>query len=116
MRYVMVNHANAHDRKRKGLPFRVHIYDTKNKENLATAYSIDFAAKIVSALNECAEKEGGETMPGSYHPITCCDDVCAGANRCRIGGYQCAKCRLWFCVSELNEQDLCDDCAGKEEV
>lgn len=59
MRYTMVNHANAHNRKRKGLPFRVYIYDTKTKEHLATAYSIDFAAKIVSALNECAEKKGG---------------------------------------------------------
>ena len=58
VRYIMLNHANAHYRKRKGLPFHVNIYDTKNKEYLATAFNTDFAAKIVSALNECAEKEG----------------------------------------------------------
>ena len=58
MRYIMLNHANAHNRKKKGLPIHVRIYDTKTKECLATAYSIDSAAKIVSALNECAEKEG----------------------------------------------------------
>ena len=58
MRYIMLNHANAHNRKKKGMPFRVNIYDTKTKKYLATAYSTDFAAKIVSALNECEEKEG----------------------------------------------------------
>lgn len=56
MRYVMVDYANAHNR--KGLPLHVYIYDTKTKQHLAMAYSIDFAAKIVSTLNERAEKEG----------------------------------------------------------
>lgn len=54
-------------------------------------------------------------MPGSNCPITCCDAECAGSNYCRKGGYQCAKCGLWFCASELNEHDLCGDCAGEEE-
>lgn len=58
MRYVTVNHSNAHYRKKKGLPIHVGIYDTKTKEHVATAYSVDFAARIVHALNECAETEG----------------------------------------------------------
>lgn len=60
----MLNHANAHNRKKKGLPFRVNIYDTKTKKYLAMAYSIDSCAKIVSALNECAEKEGENNERG----------------------------------------------------
>ena len=61
MRYIMVNHNNAHDRKKKGLPIHVGIYDMKTKEYVATAYSVNFGAKIVHALNECADKEGGES-------------------------------------------------------
>ena len=60
MRYIMVNHSNAHDRKKKGLPIRVGIYDAKTRECMATAYSVNFAALIVHALNEHADKEGGE--------------------------------------------------------
>ena len=59
MRYDMVNHGNARKRKKKGLPIHVGIYDTKTKEYVATAYSVDFAARIVHALNE-REVEGGE--------------------------------------------------------
>ncbi|MBR3958062.1 MAG: hypothetical protein IKJ89_09450 [Kiritimatiellae bacterium] len=58
MRYVMINHNNAHNRKKRGLPIHVGIYDAKTKEYVATAYSVHFAAKIVHALNECADKEG----------------------------------------------------------
>ena len=59
MRYDMVNHSNAHKRKKKGLPIHVGIYDTETGKCMATAYSVDFAARIVHALNE-REVEGGE--------------------------------------------------------
>lgn len=58
MRYIMINHNNAHNRKKKGLPIHVGIYDTKTREYVATAYSVDFAARIVHALNKCADTEG----------------------------------------------------------
>lgn len=54
-------------------------------------------------------------MNGSHQPIGCCDAECAGVNHCRIGGYQCKRCGLWFCASELNEGDLCGECSGEEE-
>lgn len=54
MRYVVV----PPRRIRWGLPIGEYIYDTKTNDYLATAFNTDFAAKIVSALNECAEKEG----------------------------------------------------------
>lgn len=54
MRYVIVPPRLI----RWGLPIHVNICDTKIKKYLATAYSVDYAVKIVSALNECAEKEG----------------------------------------------------------
>ena len=56
----MVNHNNAHNRKKKGLPIHVAIYDMETKEYVATAYSVNFAATIVYALNECAKKEEGD--------------------------------------------------------
>ena len=59
MRYVMVNRSNAHDRKKKGLPIRVGIYDAETREYVATAYSVDFAARIVHALNECEGSQHG---------------------------------------------------------
>lgn len=47
--------------------------------------------------------------------IGCCDADCAGINHCRIGGFQCERCRRWFCAGDLNEDGLCDDCAEEEE-
>ena len=66
MRYDMVNHGDAHKRKKKGLPVHVGIYDAKTKEYVATAYSTDFAARIVSALNE-REVNGPITTEETYH-------------------------------------------------
>lgn len=54
-------------------------------------------------------------MNGSYQPMKCCDAECAGVNHCRIGGLQCAKCGRYFCAGDINEDDLCYDCAGEEE-
>ena len=55
-------------------------------------------------------------MSGRTKPLTVCDRDCAGANGCRIGGYQCARCGLWFCGDEINRHDdelLCDDCMSE---
>lgn len=54
-------------------------------------------------------------MGGSASPKTCCDRDCAGANSCQIGGYQCRCCGYWFCADEINDDDLCDECANRSE-
>lgn len=36
-------------------------------------------------------------MSGLVRPLSCCDRDCAGANGCRVGGYQFDRCGLWFC-------------------
>lgn len=52
MRYTMRNHTTAHYRKKKGLPIHVGIYKEQTKEYVATAYSVEYAALIVNALNK----------------------------------------------------------------
>ena len=52
---------------------------------------------------------------GHTRPLTVCDSLCADANGCRVGGYQCDGCGLWFCGEDLNQvgdtsEYLCDDC------
>ena len=59
-------------------------------------------------------------MSGHTRPLTCCDNLCAGANGCRVGGYQCDGCGLWFCGEDLTnvegtEKYLCDDCLAARE-
>lgn len=56
-------------------------------------------------------------MSGSPRPIRCCDSDCAGANGCRIGGYQCDRCGEWYCP-DLDGGDfygtnnyVCAECA-----
>lgn len=49
-------------------------------------------------------------MSGHARPLTCCDRDCAGANGCRIGGYQCERCGRWFCGDEIGEDGICVDC------
>ena len=53
-------------------------------------------------------------MGGHARPLTCCDGDCALVNGCRTGGYQCERCGRWFCVHELNEDNLCADCEEAE--
>lgn len=51
--------------------------------------------------------------------ITCCDDECARANRCKVGGIQCDRCGEYFCKCDLKYIDgkhLCEDCEEEEEV
>ena len=53
-------------------------------------------------------------MSGRFRPITVCDRVCAIANECRIGGYQCEDCRKWYCVYDVEDyrgMTLCGECA-----
>lgn len=50
-------------------------------------------------------------MSGHHHPLTCCDRDCAAVNGCREGGYQCERCGRWFCGNEIDEDNLCEDCA-----
>ena len=57
---------------------------------------------------------------GHSRPLTVCDDLCAGANNCRVGGFQCDGCGLWFCGGDLNQvgdtsEHLCDDCLAARE-
>ena len=57
---------------------------------------------------------------GHTRPLTVCDSLCAGANGCRVGGYQCDGCGLWFCCEDLNQvgdtsEYLCDDCLAARE-
>lgn len=55
-------------------------------------------------------------MSGHTRPLTCCDRDCEGANGCRIGGYRCDRCGLWFCGDELEtvgDRTLCGDCADE---
>ena len=57
---------------------------------------------------------------GHTRPLTVCDSLCAGANGCRVGGYQCDGCGLWFCGEDLNQvgdtsEYLCDDCLAARE-
>lgn len=50
-------------------------------------------------------------MSGHWKPLTCCDRDCAGANHCRIGGYECEGCGKWFCSTDLDEDGYCEYCA-----
>lgn len=52
---------------------------------------------------------------GSVRPINVCDRDCALANGCVVGGRRCAKCGLWFCASELDEDGVCDNCHEEQE-
>lgn len=55
-------------------------------------------------------------MSRHEYPLTCCDSDCAGANGCRIGGYQCEDCGCWFCVDGVTFDGgvcLCDECAER---
>lgn len=52
-------------------------------------------------------------MSGHIGPIRCCDRDCAGVNNCQIGGYACSVCGKYFCADELDEDDMCDDCADE---
>lgn len=59
-------------------------------------------------------------MSGHTRPLTICDRECSLANNCRIGGYQCDGCGLWFCGEDLTnvegtEKYLCDDCLAARE-
>lgn len=45
--------------------------------------------------------------------ITCCDQECAAANLCQVGGYACERCGRYFCANELTEHNgmsVCVDC------
>jgi len=53
---------------------------------------------------------------GHTRPLTCCDRDCAGANGCRIGGYLCEVCGLWYCGEEMHEVDLCEDCWEERKI
>lgn len=55
-------------------------------------------------------------MSGRTRPISCCDSDCAYINGCRIGGYQCERCGLWYCGNEINEEGLCVDCEKEAEA
>lgn len=52
---------------------------------------------------------------GHTKPLTICDRDCAGADGCRVGGFQCDGCRLWFYGEDLermpDERYLCEGCA-----
>ena len=56
------------------------------------------------------EDEGREESP-----LTVCDRDCAGANNCRVGGYQCPDCGKFFCpVSEESDDGgRCADCSAR---
>ena len=59
-------------------------------------------------------------MSGHTRPLTVCDDLCAKANNCRVGGFQCDCCGLWFCRKDMNQagdtsEHLCDDCLAARE-
>lgn len=44
---------------------------------------------------------------------TCCDNECAQANDCQVGGIPCAVCEKYFCSVELSRIGdilVCDDC------
>ena len=43
------------------------------------------------------EKAKEHGMRVHIRPLTCCDLDCARSNRCRVGGYQCQVCGMWFC-------------------
>ena len=53
-------------------------------------------------------------MSGSIGPISCCDQDCADANYCEVGGIQCERCGLYFCASHLNYDGYCEDCAREK--
>ena len=47
----------------------------------------------------------------SVRPLTSCDGECAAANHCRIGGYQCRNCGIWFCPDASGgDSELCGSC------
>ena len=48
---------------------------------------------------------------GHDEPMTCCDEECAAANDCVVGGYQCEGCGRYFCADELDECGYCEACA-----
>lgn len=55
-------------------------------------------------------------MSGHTKPLRCCDRECSLVNNCRVGGYQCDGCGLWFCDNELERIDdrtLCEGCADE---
>jgi len=54
-------------------------------------------------------------MRGHTRPLTCCDRECAGANGCRMGGYQCKCCGMFFCADEIGADRYCDRCAAERE-
>lgn len=50
---------------------------------------------------------------------TCCDQECAEANFCQVGGIECERCGGYFCANELGEyngQYVCNDCKTEMEV
>lgn len=59
-------------------------------------------------------------MIGKATPLACCDSDCAGANGCRIGGYQCDRCGEWYCpdfdggVFDGMNNYVCAECAKEE--
>lgn len=53
-------------------------------------------------------------MSGHARPLTCCDRDCALVNGCRIGGYRCERCGLWFCGEGIGEEGICVDCEEAE--
>lgn len=52
-------------------------------------------------------------MSGSAHPLKCCDAECAAANHCEVGGIVCENCGMYFCLEDLDENGLCDECANE---
>ena len=57
-------------------------------------------------------------MSKHYKPLTCCDRDCAGVNHCRVGGYQCPDCGMWYCPDTQGHDDegRCDDCAERHRL
>lgn len=57
-------------------------------------------------------------MSGNPSPLTCCDNDCAMANGCRVGGYKCSVCGLWYCHDHISYDGwecICDDCKAQSE-
>ena len=48
-------------------------------------------------------------------PLSVCDRDRALVNGCRVGGYQCPDCGMWYCP-DTNDHDAegrCEDCAAE---
>lgn len=50
--------------------------------------------------------------------VPVCDSDCAAINHCRVGGYKCPDCGMWFCPDCQTEGGavFCDDCAKRHKA